>query len=230
MYGLLYCSVLVMGVVFGKYVKKCCENIVNKYFNTAKEEVEEDNNPTYHKRKLFSTPLVEGLNGASYLLIVYQFGYRLDSLIYCLVATFLLMISVIDWYTFEIPFILNKSIFIAGVLNLVIDYPNRIHNVFGFFVISVLLYLIYWVSRGAAIGGGDIKLMASAGLVLGASKIVIAFFVACVIGSIIHILRMKITKENHVLALGPYLAIGIYTTMLWGEQIIQWYLQHALQV
>ena len=75
------------------------------------------------------------------------------------------------------------------------------------------------------IGGGDVKLMAVAGLVIGWKACIVAFIVGCIAGSIIHVIRMKVSGANHRLALGPYLSMGIWFAMLFSEPIIEWYLR-----
>ena len=87
-----------------------------------------------------------------------------------------------------------------------------------------MLELISLVSGGRAIGGGDIKLMAACGLLLGWQRIVLAFFLGCILGSVIHTVRMKVSHAGHVLAMGPYLAAGIFLAALWGETWIRWYI------
>ena len=66
--------------------------------------------------------------------------------------------------------------------------------------------------------------MAASGLVLGWQCNVLAFLLGCIIGSVVHVLRMRLTKTDHVLAMGPYLSIGIYICALWGTQMIRWYM------
>lgn len=73
--------------------------------------------------------------------------------------------------------------------------------------------------------GGDVKLMAVAGLVIGWKACIVAFIVGCIAGSIIHVIRMKVSGANHRLALGPYLSMGIWFAMLFSEPIIEWYLR-----
>ena len=70
----------------------------------------------------------------------------------------------------------------------------------------------------------NIKLMAYAGLLLGAKNIVFAFILACILGSVIHTIRMKVSKRNNLLALGPYLSAGIFIAALWGSRFWTWYL------
>ncbi|MEG1291263.1 MAG: prepilin peptidase, partial [Lachnospiraceae bacterium] len=77
--------------------------------------------------------------------------------------------------------------------------------------------------------GGDVKLMAAAGLILGWKLIILAFVWACILGSVLHIIRMKISHAPHVLAMGPYLSMGIFLAALWGEPFINWYLNMILR-
>ena len=67
--------------------------------------------------------------------------------------------------------------------------------------------------------------MAVAGAILGWKNILLALFLGCLVGSIIHITRMKISHADRMLAMGPYLSAGILIAMLYGDQLIHWYLR-----
>ena len=168
-------------------------------------------------------PIVEATNGVLYLLIFAVCGFELESIIYCLMASALLVLSVIDWRTYEIPIGINIFILVLGILHIVIDYQNWLDYVIGFFSISIVLLILFYVSGGRAIGGGDVKLMAAAGVVIGWKLIILAFFIGCIVGSVIHLTRMKLSGADKVLAMGPYLAVGIMIATLWGEKLISWY-------
>jgi len=168
-------------------------------------------------------PIIEAANGALYILIFNVHGIHVQSILYSLMASALLVLSVIDFRTYEIPFGINVFIFMLGLINLAVDYTQWKKYLIGFFAVSAVLELILLLSKGRAIGGGDVKLMAAAGLLIGWKAIVLAFFFGCLFGSVIHIMRMKLTHADHVLAMGPYLAAGILLSALWGEQMIQWY-------
>ena len=66
--------------------------------------------------------------------------------------------------------------------------------------------------------------MFGAGLLLGWKGAVLAFFLGCIIGSVIHLIRMAVSHAEHRLALGPYLSVGIWFTALWGTPLIDWYI------
>ena len=169
-------------------------------------------------------PLIEGLNGVLYLIIFWRFGFSVETLIFCLLSSALLALSVIDFRTYEIPVGFQYFIGALGVIRVIFDISNWQEYVIGFFAVSVVLAVLYYVSKGTAIGGGDVKLMAVCGLLLGWKLIILAFLIGCILGSIIHLLRMKISGEDHVLAMGPYLSAGVMIAVLWGQQFIIWYL------
>ena len=106
----------------------------------------------------------------------------------------------------------------------VYDFRHILSHIIGAVIVSLFLYGLYYFSSGKAIGGGDIKLMAYAGLLLGAKNIIFAFILACILGSVIHTIRMKVSKRNNLLALGPYLSAGIFIAALWGSRFWAWYL------
>ena len=150
------------------------------------------------------------------------------SVIYCLLGSALIVLSVIDFRTYEIPFGINVFILVLGLIHMVLDMHNWSNYVIGLLAVSVPLGIILLVSKGRAIGGGDVKLMAAAGLLLGWEKILLALMIGCIAGSIIHIIRMKAAGADRVLAMGPYLALGIFISALWGDSLISWYLATVL--
>lgn len=170
-------------------------------------------------------PAVEFLNGALYLWIVCKMGVWPLSILYCLCTSALIVIAVIDFRTYEIPLGCNLFIGALGVARLFLNLENWQEYVIGFFAVSGLFLMVYLITKGRGIGGGDIKLMAAAGLLLGWKHIFLALAVGSVAGSVIHIALMKLKNKNHVLAFGPYLAVGIFTAMLYGDELISWYLR-----
>ena len=94
----------------------------------------------------------------------------------------------------------------------------------GLVAVSGFLWIIYQVSQGTAIGGGDVKLMGAAGLLLGWQNAIVAFLLGCIVASVIHLIRMKVSNAEHKLAMGPYLSVGIFMAALWGSQFLNWYL------
>lgn len=172
-------------------------------------------------------PLVEAANGALYVVIFLVNGVNLKSVLFCLMASVLLVISVIDERTYEIPISCNVVLLMLGIAACVLDVMQNVAlltgHLLGLVSVSMALYLLYRISGGRAIGGGDVKLMAAAGLIVGVRDIVLAFFLGCILGSVIHLARMKISGAERMLAMGPYLSAGILIAALFGERMFGWY-------
>ncbi len=169
-------------------------------------------------------PLVEAINGFGYVLVFIVCGFNVSSILYALCFSMLVAISVIDWRTYEIPVGLNITILALGIIQCILDYRNWQLYLIGMVSVSAFLFLLFIVTAGRGIGGGDIKLMFAAGLLIGWKNIILALIIGCVVGSIIHLILMKVSKKGRMLAFGPYLSAGIFLAILFGEQIINWYI------
>ena len=164
------------------------------------------------------------LNGCLYILIFSVCNISVESLLYCLAGSALLALAIIDFKTYEIPVGFNIFIGALGIVRVITDYTNWLDYLIGFVAVSGFLYLLFLLSKGRAIGGGDIKLMAACGLLLGWKLIILAFLFGCIVGAVTHVIRMRVSGEDHVLAMGPYLAIGVMVAALWGNTFLTWYL------
>lgn len=168
-------------------------------------------------------PLVELASGVLYIIVFMANGCNLRSVLYCLMTSVFLVISIVDERTLEIPFPCNVFIGVIGVIVCVLDFANIWEHLIGAVVLFLILYALFYFSNGAAMGGGDVKLMTVAGLVIGWKCGILAFFLGCIIGSVCHVIRMRVSKAEHVLAMGPYLCIAIWLCALWGNDLINWY-------
>lgn len=179
------------------------------------------------KRKIsFQYPAVELLNGVLYCMVFAEYGFCMESLLYALLVSALITLSVIDFRTYEIPVGINLFILALGLIRVTTDDSNWLSYAVGFILVSGFLYIVYLITGGRGIGGGDIKLMAVCGLLLGWKLILLSFVLGCIIGSIIHLIRMKVSGQGHVLAFGPYLSMGVMLSVFAGNQLIAWYVSY----
>lgn len=242
---LLYIIIFLYGIVIGSFLNVCIyripkqENIVkirSHCMNCGYQLKWYDLVPVFSylclrgrcrscKQKIsVQYPLIELLNGVLYCIVFAVYGISVEALLYALLASALITLSVIDFRTYEIPAGINLFILTLGLIRIVTDYADWLDYAIGFLLVSGFLYIVYLVTKGRGIGGGDIKLMAVSGLLLGWKQILLAFVLGCIIGSVIHIARMKISGQGHVLAFGPYLSVGILISALAGDRMITWYL------
>ena len=190
------------------------------------------------KRISWQYPLVELATGILFVLLLNfsPFGRSLvggEFLIFnFIISCFLIIIFVYDLKHFIIPDkIIYPAIGIALIYNfyqlLTTHYPLPIvlNNLYAAFGAAGFFLFIVLVSRGKWMGVGDIKLAFLMGLLLGFPYILVALFFSFLIGAIIGIgliLAKRKTMKSEV-PFGPFLVIGTFTALFWGEIIINWY-------
>jgi len=169
-------------------------------------------------------PLVEAANGLLWLVVAVQcYGDWITMGLYCILMSMLLVLAVIDWRTFTIPNGINFVIFALGVIRVITDLDNVFGYLGGLAFGGGLFFALWFLTHGNGLGFGDVKLMFGAGLLIGFSKTIFALITGCLIGAVVHTIRMK-KGAGRKLAFGPYLALGIGLSVLIGGPVITAYL------
>jgi leader peptidase (prepilin peptidase)/N-methyltransferase len=180
----------------------------------------------YCKTKLSKQyPIIELSNGAAYMGVFFFLGFSPEAAVVCVLFSALLVASMIDLRWKIIPNGIVIFILIIGIIYLVVFSYTYIESVIGFLAVSVPLLLVNLITKGQ-MGMGDVKLMAVCGLVIGWQHILLALMIGSIIGSIIGIslIALKITSRKQQIPFGPYLSIGIMIAALFGNSLIQMYL------
>lgn len=96
--------------------------------------------------------------------------------------------------------------------------------------LAAVFYIIVWVSKERAMGGGDIKLALLLGLILPWPFIITAMYIGFLLGAAVGIgWVLTHRKEMHTLIpLAPFLVTGVLATMLFGDSIFRWWLSLKL--
>ncbi|MDK2800101.1 MAG: leader peptidase (prepilin peptidase) / N-methyltransferase [Clostridiales bacterium] len=171
-------------------------------------------------------PSVELLNGSIYVWLYFIYSLSVQFFGMAFLASTLIVISFIDFKYSIIPNRIILVLLIGGIIYNILDKElTYVDSIAGFFAASFPLLVIAVLSKGG-MGGGDVKLMAVAGIFLGWQLILLALFLASMIGSVVGIalIVLKIKKRKDLIPFGPFLAAGIFIVMLYGHEIIKWYL------
>ena len=172
-------------------------------------------------------PLVELTVGLLFLLDYFKYGLTVEALRVAVLFALLTAVTVIDWRYQIIPDSLNLAGFILGLILLIVSRENYISYITGFLLGGGILYLVAVVSRGG-MGGGDIKLAAVIGLLLGWEYLLLTLFIALTFGALVGLVLvlLKVKKMKEGIAFGPYLAIGSVIAVLAGDRLVSWYLSY----
>ncbi|MBR3025350.1 MAG: prepilin peptidase [Oscillospiraceae bacterium] len=182
-------------------------------------------------------PLVESLNWFLYMLaltFIDVMNYPVHAILIALFFSVLIVIGFIDYDTMEIYPSQLGLIVILAVLDVIFGHTITIpQRIIGALAISVPFFIIGEVSRifikkkyGEDFRGielGDTFLMLVSGLLIGPKCICASALIGIFTAAIVGIIAKAKGKESK-LAFGPYLAIGLVFGSLFGNQMIDWYL------
>jgi prepilin signal peptidase PulO-like enzyme (type II secretory pathway) len=101
----------------------------------------------------------------------------------------------------------------------------------GVVVIGGLFYALFLVSRGAWIGGGDVRLGVLLGLLVGGPLMsFLLIFIASAAGTVVALPLMGAHKLKRTsrMPFGPFLLVSAVLTRLFGAAIIHWYKNRLL--
>lgn len=180
----------------------------------------------YCQIKISSRYFFVELWGGVCALISYSFwGNTPKAILYFGFFGLLTVISLVDWDTMTIPNGFVIAMFVLAICSLLLgEQLPWFDRVIGFFVISLPMLLLTLIIPGA-FGGGDIKLMAVAGIFLGWKLCLFSFFVGVIFGGIYGTYLMKTRKKGRKdhLPFGPFLCFGMMVAVCFGNEIINWY-------
>lgn len=182
-------------------------------------------------------PVVELLTGLLFALTVLRFGVTWHTVLLLAFVTALVIVTFIDLEHQILPDVITLpgiaialawsvlTFFLSGPRSpLGFSPPAPLDALLGIVVGGGILYLVAVVSRGG-MGGGDIKLTAMIGALLGWREVLLTIFLGTLSGSVIALLLLASGKKGRKdpIPFGPFLALGGVLALFWGKEIILGY-------
>lgn len=169
---------------------------------------------------------VELAGGVLAVCCALRFSFTWAAAVAFIVCMLLVTISLIDADTQEMPDGLTIALAVISVASIwLMPGETIVSRLIGMACVSLpMLLLDFFIPT--SFGGGDIKLMAAAGFLLGWQRTLLAFFIGLVSGGAygIRLLAKKAKGRKDHFAFGPFLAAGIAVSLFFGGEILRWYL------
>ena len=189
-------------------------------------------------------PAVELVTGLLFLLVLARFGLTVVALIQGVFAASLIVVTVVDARTMTIPNeITLPGLWIGIGLSFLVPALHGVSTRWGSLWASFLGALTGWglifgmavigrwifrkklqsIGEEEAVGGGDLKLMAMVGALIGAPKVLLVILLlAPIAGSLIGLV-IKFRFGRDLIPYGPFLSLGTLMVLFWGDGMINWY-------
>jgi leader peptidase (prepilin peptidase) / N-methyltransferase len=186
-------------------------------------------------RRIFWVELATAL---IFALLSYHYGLSAELGVLAFYACLFIIIFVID---LEQGLILNKVVYPGMVVALLLALlpqswltqttwltqvikPGIASAALGGGIGFALFLVIAIVSRGG-MGWGDVKLAALIGLATGFPLVFLAIIMGAILGGIVAVALVIVKKRKfkETIPFGPFLALAAMVTLLWGSNILSWY-------
>ncbi len=173
---------------------------------------------------------IELMTGFFSYLMVLKFGITLEALIYFTFIVVLIVITFIDIDHRIIPDMISlPGIPVFFAASFILPEMSWMDSLIGILTGGGSLFLVAYVytliTKIDGMGGGDIKLLAMIGAVVGLQGVIFTILLSSAVGTIYGLTVMLKSRKNMKLAVpfGPFLSIGAATYIFYGPQLIYWY-------
>lgn len=177
---------------------------------------------------------VELGSGLLLAFVYWKYGLSIDFAITSSYCYLFIVLMVID---LEHNLILNKIVFPAMIVALPISillpqsslislpWPEAVNGVIGGAIGFALLLILALIYRGG-MGWGDVKMAGLIGLVVGFPSVFVSLLMGIIFGGLVAgiLLLLKKKKRKESIPFGSFLAVTTIVTLLWGNNILNWYL------
>lgn len=179
----------------------------------------------------FRYPMVELIMAVLFALAYHYAGISWTTLEYLIFIFGLVVCTFIDIDHMILPDEFTLSGIVIGLVGAALN-PQRdfLDAFFGVLMgggfLWAMAYVYYLFTKQEGMGGGDIKLLAWIGALLGWKAIPFVIMSSAIIGSVIGLIAARKQKAGlkTVIPFGPYLALGAVIYLFGGESIALWYL------
>ncbi len=174
-------------------------------------------------------PIVEVATALLSVLVIYHFGVTLPGLSALVLVWTLIALTGIDFDTQLLP---DRLTFPLAGLGLAVNSQSWFVSptesiwglLIGFLSLWIVVKVFYLLTKKHGMGQGDFKLLAVLGAWLGPMMLPLIILLSSLLGSIVGIILMKRQGESRPFAFGPYIAIAGIVALLYGSNIVSWYL------
>lgn len=178
-------------------------------------------------------PVVELLTGLATATVAYRYGLGVASLAAMLATWYLLAMSLIDLDTqFLYDELTLPLLWLGLVLSIWEVFVTPVAAIAGAALGYLSLWSIYhlfrWLTGKEGMGYGDFKLLAALGAFTGPTMLLPIVIISTMVGASVGIAMMVSGRlaRGVPMSFGPYLATAGWIVLLWGQPIVDGYLDY----
>tara|TARA_R110000868_G_scaffold113997_3_gene305813 strand:+ start:207 stop:1073 length:867 start_codon:yes stop_codon:yes gene_type:complete len=179
-------------------------------------------------------PFVEILTCFISTYVAWRFGVSGQTLSALIFSWMLISLTFIDLDYYLLPDQLTLSLMWVGLFSSIFSLfatPQDaiIGAMTGYLIFYGLQLIFGWATGKVGMGQGDYKFLAALGAFSGWQQLPLIILLASICGILFTLVHMLIKHsfKSVPLPFGPYLAVAGWVALMWGHEIMQYYIQYA---
>lgn len=177
-------------------------------------------------------PLVEALTCIVSVYVAWKFGFTWQTLAALLFTWIGICLIFIDLDYHLLPDQLTLLLLWLGLFFSIFNFFCNSHDaiigaITGYLIFAITQWVFEWFTSKTGMGQGDFKFLAALGAFIGWQMLPLIILLASISGVIFAVTHMFIKRQFKSIPLpfGPYLAVAGWIALLWGNEIMQYYLE-----
>ncbi len=171
-------------------------------------------------------PIVELLNALIWGAVFFKLGLSYMALMIAFSFSFLLALSVIDFYIKMVPDSLNLLALTTAIVaatsfqGFSINFQNALLAVGGF---ALLRFYLSYLIKKEALGEGDLMVAGTMGAMLGIKLLLMAIFTSAILALPVMMYQRDETDESKTVPFVPFLALALFIVYIFDFAFIDYW-------
>ena len=180
----------------------------------------------------FRYPLVEFITAVAFVVTIWHFGLNLQGLTALFLTALLIAMAGIDIDHQLLPDNMTIPLMWSGILisfwSVHTDLSSSVTGaVAGYLVLWTIYHLFRILTGKEGMGYGDFKLLAALGAWMGWQMLPLIVLLSSVVGAVVGLILIATgrLKKDRPMPFGPFIAAAGWIALIWGEDIIDFYIR-----
>lgn len=209
----------------------CFGIILGEIFDFLVCEIPKVQNVECEKNFIIQGYAIKLLTGIIFIILFKRFEFSLDFIKYIVLFSVLIVSAFIDYNTQYVFFCVSVIGIISGVLFVIFDILNGeqiINVILSIIVPFIIIYTIMFITKRVkgidGFGYGDIEIFLFLSLYLDLKLMILIMYLSVLLAGLVGIIRLIYHSNKKYVAFVPYILVATFITIIFHENIINYYL------
>lgn len=177
-------------------------------------------------------PVIEFIMGLSFVMVLWLYTGSGDISWMFVIRDIFISLVLVFIFIYDLKYMEVSDAITLGassiffLLNGFMGWVGWVDMLIGAGIVGGFFALLFFISKGKWMGGGDMRIGIFMGVALGWQLALLALWFAYIVGAVISLILIVFKKKSLAdeTPFGTYLSLSTFVVLFWGGQVLSWYL------